>query len=277
MMADQTSETITASTFIKEVMASTEYKEFMKSLMAEVIEEKIIKRLEKCESDIHDLVLRVDALEEINNDNSDLTEDISNLEEELNDLQQYSRRNSLRISDIPEKANENTNDIVKSLAHEKLGVSVEERDIDRSHRVGKRNDHETGSKHRQILVKFTNYSARSTMIRSRYKLKGTGITIHENLTRKNQNLLVKTSKKHGVVSAWSKDGKIFAAVPSTTPGQTVKMIIKSRDDLNKVPKVDDKAIELCRKEQRSRSRSHATPMPQRQTGMSTRARTGSLR
>ena len=37
--------------------------------------------------------------------------------------------------------------------------------------------------------------------------------IHEDLTRKNQTLLSKTSKKQGVVSAWSKDGRIFATVP----------------------------------------------------------------
>ena len=47
MMADQMGETITATSFNKQVMASTEYNKFMKSLMAEVIKEKIIERFDK--------------------------------------------------------------------------------------------------------------------------------------------------------------------------------------------------------------------------------------
>ena len=246
-----------------------------------MVDEKIMKRIEKCESDVHDLAGRVKALEGSSKENDDLVNGITNLEKEVNDIEQYSRRNSLRVSGIPEKLNESTDELVKKLAEDKLNVCIADQDIDRSHRVGKiineTGDEDTKTRHRQILIKFTNYDARNKVIRSRSKLKGSGITIHEDLTRKNQTLLSKTSKKQGVVSAWSKDGRIFAAVPSTTPGQTVKMLISGIDDLKNVPKVDDSVVEKCKKEQRSRPRQGSSPTPMHPKGMQTRTRTGSLK
>ena len=244
-------EKLTAGGFIDQVMASSDYRAFLKTLIAEVVDEKIMKRIEKCESDVHDLAGRVRALESSSKENDDLVNGITNLEKEVNDIEQYSRRNSLRVSGIPEKLNESTDELVKKLAEDKLNVCIADQDIDRSHRVGKiknvTGDENTKTRHRQILIEFTNYDARNKVIRSRSKLKGSGITIHEDLTRKNQTLLSKTSKKQGVVSAWSKDGRIFAAVPSTTPGQTVKMLISGIDDLKNVPKVDDSVVENVRK------------------------------
>ena len=286
-------EKLTAGGFIDQVMASSDYRAFLKTLIAEVVDEKIMKRIEKCESDVHDLAGRVRALESSSKENDDLVNEITNLEKEVNDIEQYSRRNSLRVSGIQKiifrklyvfsntSLNESTDELVKKLAEDKLNVCIADQDIDRSHRVGKiinvTGDENTKTRHRQILIKFTNYDARNKVIRSRSKLKGSGITIHEDLTRKNQTLLSKTSKKQGVVSAWSKDGRIFAAVPSTTPGQTVKMLISGIDDLKNVPKVDDRVVEKCKKEQRSRPRQGSSPTPMHPEGMQTRTRTGSLK
>ena len=274
-------EKLTAGGFIDQVMASSDYRAFLKTLIAEVVDEKIMKRIEKCESDVHELAGRVTALESSSKENDDLVNGITNLEKEVNDIEQYSRRNSLRVSGIPEKLNESTDELVKKLAEDKLNVRIADQDIDRSHRVGKiinvTGDENTKTRHRQILIKFTNYDARNKIILSRSKLKGSGITIHEDLTRKNQTLLSKTSKKQGVVSAWSKDGRIFAAVPSTTPGQTVKMLISGIDDLKNVPKVDDSVVEKCKKEQKSRPRQGSSPTPMHPKGMQTRTRTGSLK
>ena len=60
---------------------------------------------------------------------------------EIDDLEQYSRRNSLLLHDVVETNAECTDDIVKTCAEE-LGIDVKQEDIDRSHRLGKvkRND-----------------------------------------------------------------------------------------------------------------------------------------
>ena len=51
-------------------------------------------------------------------------------------LEQYTRRNSIRISGYPEQANENTDEIVLTIA-EAINVQLRPSDIDRSHRVEK--------------------------------------------------------------------------------------------------------------------------------------------
>ena len=64
-------------------MASSDYRAFLKTLIAEVVDEKIMKRIEKCESDVHDLAGRVRALESSSKENDDLVNGITNLEKRL--------------------------------------------------------------------------------------------------------------------------------------------------------------------------------------------------
>ena len=59
-------------------------------------------------------------------------------EERIDDLEQYSRTNSVRISGIPEEEEENTDRIAICIARA-IGAKVELQDICRSHRVGNLN------------------------------------------------------------------------------------------------------------------------------------------
>lgn len=64
------------------------------------------------------------------------------------DLEQYSRRNSIRITGV-EQTNDkgNTDELVVNIIKKELGVDVEIKDLDRSHRVGK------AGQTRQIIAK----------------------------------------------------------------------------------------------------------------------------
>ena len=94
---------------------------------------------------------------------------------------------------------------IKTIAKDKLDIELQDTDIDRTHRIGRASD-----KPRSILVKFTSYRARNILIKQRRKLKESKISIHEDLTKGNQDLLMKTSKQLGVVSTWSQDGRMYA-------------------------------------------------------------------
>ena len=59
------------------------------------------------------------------------------MKDQVDALEQYSRRNCVRIDPIPESAEENTGDIVKAVA-KSVGVNLTDEAIDRSHRVGKK-------------------------------------------------------------------------------------------------------------------------------------------
>ncbi len=85
----------------------------------------------------------------------------------VDSLEQYSRRNNVRISGIPESTSavENAGAIVKKVG-EAIGVTVTDEMIDRSHRVGK-----PGRMGRDVLVQFTSYRYKHLIMRARSGLK----------------------------------------------------------------------------------------------------------
>ena len=115
--------------------------------------------------------------------NQKLTVDIDNLnksiwkinkqqyetEEQLDDLEQYGRRENLEIHGIPWTKQENTNEIVQKVARE-LNVKVSESDISTSHRLplGMLNDK---NYHPPIIVRFSNRDKRNEVFRKRHAIK----------------------------------------------------------------------------------------------------------
>ena len=94
--------------------------------MAEVVEEKIGPY---CEGQIHDIMIELDAIETKQTAHDEIAYELSRIKTELGDLEQYGRRLNLRINGIPEKAAENTTTLVKTLANDKLGVTLDDRDL----------------------------------------------------------------------------------------------------------------------------------------------------
>ncbi|KAI4466265.1 l1 transposable element-related [Holotrichia oblita] len=69
---------------------------------------------------------------------SSLENENKRLAAEIDQLEQYSRRNCIRIFGVEEQSDENVEEKVKSLFVEKLGVHIAEGQIDRCHRTGKK-------------------------------------------------------------------------------------------------------------------------------------------
>ena len=63
---------------------------------------------------------------------------INNLQIAVNEAEQYSRRNCLKFFGVAEHDGEDTDEVVCTIAKEKLGVELSKHDIDRSHRVAVR-------------------------------------------------------------------------------------------------------------------------------------------
>ena len=155
----------------------------------------------------------------LQSENESLRERISKVESDNESLEQYTRRNSVRISGIPEELSENTDDIVLKLA-DKLDVPMTSADIDRSHRVGKpdnrgRTAATSKTRHRDIIVKFATYNARHRLYSMRKELRTTDMNrvfINEDLTRYRSKLLFDARslvRCNKLKSAYSSDGKIF--------------------------------------------------------------------
>lgn len=147
----------------------------------------------------------------LKNENQILRNENQELKLCIDELEQYGRRNAVRISGVPERTGENTDDIVRDIAT-KMGVDVCDEDISRSHRSGKPGL----NRPRQILVKFTRYNLKRKIMKSRWELKKNSsskdIFINEDLTKRRQSLYTKARqlyKEKLVNKTWTWDGKIF--------------------------------------------------------------------
>lgn len=136
------------------------------------------------------------------------------------ELEQYSRRSCLRITGIAESANEDVSKIVLDLWR-RIKVDITPQDIDRAHRVGRlRDNHDVGSqsrnqnKGREIIVKFTNSSARLKYLKGRVVLRDENarIYINEDLTKARRDLAYecrRLQKSKCINKTWIYNGNVF--------------------------------------------------------------------
>lgn len=128
------------------------------------------------------------------------------MENRMDELESYSRRNCLLIHGIPETPGESCNDVVINLLRVKKVAMLENRDIDRAHRLGPAK--ENRDKPRPMIVKFVGYGPRSSVFQNKSKMKGSGKTITESLTKQRHEVLAAARAAHGISNAWSLDGRI---------------------------------------------------------------------
>ena len=141
---------------------------------------------------------------------------IKALEGTMDELEQYGRRQNLRIHGIPESANESTDEMILSLANDKMKVvpPLKLEEIQRSHRVGKSLPQNQG-KPRPILVRFGGYRSRAKLGQRecRARLRGSGVYLSEDLTRQRATLAwqARKAKRDGhILDTWVHDGKVLS-------------------------------------------------------------------
>ncbi|KAL8619990.1 hypothetical protein ACOMHN_015272 [Nucella lapillus] len=145
---------------IKAALGDPHVLEIISRAVAAQILEPPRKEICGLQSTIRDLHAAIDVKEE----------QIIKLKDRVDELEQYGRRNSVRITSVPETKGESTDDIVKQICKQ-IDVDVTDEMIDRSHRVGK--PPTAGeTKSRPILVKFTSYRCKSKVMGARKKLSG---------------------------------------------------------------------------------------------------------
>lgn len=243
---DMTAEkTVSTHLFVQEISVNEDFRALMKLLVKEAIDDKLetlMRRVEIIEGDIHELCVSNNSLIEANAKMvaqvNTLTNRIEVQYHQIDELQQNEHSNTLLVSGIPEEGTkenpENTNEVIRTLAREKLRVEIDERDIDIIHRTGK----QTGRKPRNIVVKFTRHTTRHVFLKSRKNLKGTKIGIQEILSTRNQYLLDKARQlvndARWVKGAWSWDGRICVLVQPDGQKEGKKVTVRSKNDLNRI-------------------------------------------
>ena len=141
---------------------------------------------------------------------------LNSLEVQLEDSLNHSRRNCLLIHGVDEDNKENTDEKVLKLFNDSLKIKINIKDIDRSHRIGKKQlefgrQTRTSRKKvsRPIIVKFVSYRDRKEIFSNKKHLKGQFVSISESLTKKRYDLYKKCMDSYGKKNVWSLDGRIF--------------------------------------------------------------------
>ena len=192
--------------------------------------------LEEKEKEIRDLKQEVAAQKAV----------ISDQENRLAELEQYSRRNCLNFTGVPEDKEENTVQLAIDLA-KMANVKIDRSDIDRAHRIGKPKSAAQGQSSpppRPLVIKFVSYLKREAVwfgrkeLRSAKPPRGSNLTdgsmkdvfVQENLTRKNQEIMYQARqlKRAGKLWAVWLDGCVLKVKRSQ---QSAMVRLSSKSDL----------------------------------------------
>lgn len=191
--------------------------EFLKSVShrIDILEGKLFEKEEENDKLKKEITGLNKEIESQKTENTKLSEQIEKNNEtaegKINDLEQYGRRNNVRMNGVAEVGEETpertTTAIIEVLNNNIENLALRREDIDIAHRLGKKKN----GKHRQIIVKFQSRMKRDTILRNKKLFKGTDIFINEDLTKINQHVLACVRKKMAdeVAMAWSKGGRLF--------------------------------------------------------------------
>ncbi|ELU08188.1 hypothetical protein CAPTEDRAFT_202886 [Capitella teleta] len=136
---------------------------------------------------------------------------IESLESQNDALEQYTRRNSIRVTGLPEVEHEDILDRTLKIVNEDLEVNppISIMDIDRVHRVGRRNP----DRPRSVIVKFSTYRARQSVMKMKKNIKTRlpSTFLNEDLTKERSTFLYKArqmKRQKQITDCWTHDGAI---------------------------------------------------------------------
>ena len=100
-----------------------------------------------------------------------------------------------------------TTDGVIGIFNDTMGLELSSWDIDVAHRLGKFDD----QKVRSVIVKFVSRQTKYLVMKNAKRLKGTKLSLNEDLTRMNQQVLasMRLKGKGNDSKAWSFEGKLY--------------------------------------------------------------------
>lgn len=204
------------------------------------------KRVETVEERLTSLEEKVTNKMNCEHDTLQINEVIEQLKEDINEREQILLLNDIQITGVPERSGENVLHLTQAISN-KLGITLESRDIVSAERVGLRRlpSASAGEEHgrpRPVIVRLARRALRDDIIKSARVRRGTdtsGVTdgsqsrvyINEHLTRNNRLLFYKAreeGKRHGWRYTWTRDGRIYMRRET---GSTVHRIRKEKDIL----------------------------------------------
>lgn len=196
--------------------------------------DEAVKANTKLEKKLH---ATTTSLESARKDLQQQTEEVNYLNESLDNLEQYTRKNSLEFHGVPENSYESTEEVILKIAAA-LDVQVISSEIEISLR--RKNDNSV------IIAKFCSHKVKTSLYKARIKLKNIKATdlfpsfasavgskarlfINENLTKYRRRLVDSANQRRRdgcIRSVWTMDGKVYV---KTSPDGNPTRIFSEND------------------------------------------------
>ncbi|KAJ2937271.1 hypothetical protein O0L34_g18673 [Tuta absoluta] len=140
-----------------------------------------------------------------------LRNQISSLHNSIEAMEQRQRRKCLIFNGVAEEGpKENTQELVVNIINSRLELkTVTPGSFKACHRLG--GLRQDGA--RPILVRFSEMTMKTSVWKSKTKLKGTKFSLAEFLTQTRQHIFIKARKHFGIKQCWSMDGNINVKLP----------------------------------------------------------------
>ena len=173
----------------------------------------ISSEIKNCEANllqqIGDLRSQVQTL---NEENAELRRHLITADRRIDDLEQYGRRQNIRVENLTWIEGESAEQLESSLIEEfeKGGVKISDRDIIRLHRSSKPKEQKDGSFTKQCIIKLSNWKAREAFAGFNRKVKNNkaiNIRINNDLTQRRLVLLkdARSRIRSGLLRSFTED------------------------------------------------------------------------
>ena len=181
--------------------------------------ESFCKKTDDRVSKVFDIEQKFDQLA---NENTRLREQKEKLkdrlvqaESDLNDLEQYGRRQNIKIYNLKELENESAKDTTRracKVLTDILKVETKPENIEACHRIPASTAPTKDGKSRikPIIVRFKDRSHRDEILKNKSKCKGQEFSVSEDLTRANGALCKAAFDHPNCKASWSSNGKVKA-------------------------------------------------------------------
>jgi len=269
-MAMETTGKELAKEVVQQLITSDEFQSLFKALIADTIDKKLSSlnsKIEDVRTELHEKIesintdhekVRAELLDVIK-ENKELKKKTDAMSKKLDtninntnvnyhgvhQIRQERLGNSLRLTGVPESPIERNKDtqqiipedtekVVQDIAL-KAGITLQKEDLDSARRVPRPN-HVRAETPRVIEVRFMRHNVRQKFLSSRRNLKGTGIGVHEVLTKLHQYIydqakdMVQNVEK--AKTAWTWNGITTILVENN--GKTYKHKVRAVEEIKRV-------------------------------------------
>jgi hypothetical protein len=200
------------STVHQEICTNSKYKQFLQSTKKQVQTDKTL-------------------IDTINNQLTDLKFNLNELEYEVDDTQQYLRRDCIEITGIPKLENEDPTKLIKELCNN-MSVTLKDDDISIVHRLP-----DTKKVKNRLIAKFVRREKKDEIYNEKKKCQGKSVNtlpsvnstgqsftdkiyINESLSSRRKKLFSKIyqfKKENSYKYVWTKNGKIYLKENDSSP------------------------------------------------------------